>query len=92
MTLWDSVCELDKLEAFEGFAVSFEEQNELWKAFFMNSSPETLPLPGEWDTKLNEMQRLLVIRYIRPDRALLSCATFVATNRGWNSQNLLHLT
>ena len=82
LTLWDSVCEIDNLEAFEGFAISFGEQLQLWKAYFMDSSPETMSLPGEWDTKLNEMQRLLVIRYIRPDRALLSCASFVATNMG----------
>jgi dynein heavy chain len=82
ITLWDSVCELAKLEVFEGFEIAFEEKLEAWKAFFMDSAPETLPFPGEWDNKLNELQRLLVVRYIRPDRALLMCAKFVSTNMG----------
>lgn len=27
-----------------------------------------MPLPGEWDNKLNEFQKLIVLRSIRPDK------------------------
>ena len=38
INLWDSVCELDNLDAFEGFASSFEAEMPHWKTFFMDSA------------------------------------------------------
>ena len=82
INLWDSVCELDNLDAFEGFASSFEAEMPNWKTFFMDSAPELLDLPGEWQNKLNGLQHFICMRYIRPDRALLMCTKYVANNLG----------
>ena len=38
----------------------------------MHELAETEPLPGEWNKKLTEFQKLLLIRAVRPDR--LRCA------------------
>jgi len=48
----------------------------------MDSAPELLDLPGEWQNKLNGLQHFICMRYIRPDRALLMCTKYVANNLG----------
>jgi dynein heavy chain len=70
------------LSAFSGLIGSIEQSEREWKAWFMNSEPETIQLPGEWENKLNDLQRMLIIRSFRPDRILFCAQMFVATNLG----------
>lgn len=67
---WDNITELELLPAFTGLMSSIEQSEREWKAWFMSSEAETLPLPMDWDNKLNDLQRLLVIRSLRSDRLL----------------------
>ena len=81
-TAWDNVSELDKLPGFATLASSLEQSEREWKAWFMSSEPEESQLPGEWDNKLNDMQRLLVLRSLRPDRIVFAVQNFIAANLG----------
>ncbi len=79
---WDNVTELEKLASFSGFGNALEQYSRDWKLWFMSDAPESKPLPGEWDNKLNEMQKMVIIRSLRPDRALFATSTFIAHNLG----------
>ena len=48
----------------------------------MQAEPETSPLPGEWENKCSELQRLNLIRFLRPDRVIFGASMFVANNLG----------
>ncbi|CEL98551.1 unnamed protein product [Vitrella brassicaformis CCMP3155] len=76
--MWDGITELDKLESFKGFPSSFEQTLREWKKWYMSAEPEKEGLPGEWDTRLDPLQKLLLVRCLRPDRALPAATNFVA--------------
>ena len=53
-----------------------------WKKWYLSAAPEQESLPGDWDNKLSELQRMLVVRSLRLDRAGFTAASFVETNIG----------
>ncbi|KAJ3056563.1 Dynein heavy chain 2, axonemal [Rhizophlyctis rosea] len=79
---WDNITELETIPAFSGLISSIEQSERDWKNWFMSSEPEELPLPGEWENKLNDLQRMLVIRSLRTDRVIFCAAKFVVANLG----------
>lgn len=48
----------------------------------MSSQSEADPLPGEWDGKASDLQRMVIIRCLRPDRFLQAAAKFVSIHLG----------
>jgi dynein heavy chain len=79
---WDNITELESLPPFNGLVSSFEQNERDWKAWYLSSSPEETPLPAEWENKLGELQKMLIIRSIRVDRVLFCSTSFVANNLG----------
>lgn len=93
---WQSVVELSQLEILagedeQGNAVTempFESlQNEIMESsrrfrdWHDLERPEESPLPGDWK-KIPEINKLLVIRALRPDRFLPAMSTFVKNEMG----------
>lgn len=64
------------------FSCSPEQSPREWKAWFLSAKPEESPLPGDWENKCSDLQRLCVLRSLRPDRILFSAATYVSNNLG----------
>ena len=81
-TAWDQVMELDKLSAFKGIGASFEQYARDWYSWWSSARPEDSPLPGDWDSKLGEMQKCLVLRCLRMDRIVFAMTKFVANSIG----------
>ncbi|KAI8923518.1 dynein heavy chain and region D6 of dynein motor-domain-containing protein [Entophlyctis helioformis] len=79
---WDNLTELDGLATLAGVVSSIEQSEREWKAWFMSSEPDELALPGDWENKLNDLQKMLVVRSLRPDRVIFCASTFVANNLG----------
>ena len=48
----------------------------------MSPAPEQESLPGEWESKCNEMQKMVVLRCLRQDRVLRAASGFVSVNLG----------
>ncbi len=80
--LWDNITELSKLSNFHGVIESFEQYPRDWHAWFQSAEPETAPLPGEWDSSLNELQRMIIVRSLRPDRVSFCALKFIVNNLG----------
>lgn len=79
---WDNVTELDKLPNFHGIVTSFEQYPRDWNIWYTSSEPENTPLPGEWENACNELQRMLVVRSLRPDRVSFTATSFIVNNLG----------
>ncbi|XP_061138372.1 dynein axonemal heavy chain 2 [Syngnathus typhle] len=79
---WDNVTELDKLANFHGIMGSFEKHPRDWKLWFTSAEPEKSPLPGDWENNCNELQRMLIVRSLRPDRVLFCATTFIVNYLG----------
>jgi len=76
--MWDNIQEVEKLENFRGFQTTFEQTLRDWRKWFMSPEPEREPLPGEWDARLDALQKLIVVRCIRTDRVIPAVAQFVS--------------
>ena len=79
---WDGICELDKLPAFTGFSSSFDQSPREWRTLYQSDTPETEPLPGEWDGKVSDLQRMCILRCLRIDRLIMAVTRFVSENQG----------
>lgn len=80
---WDNVTELERtVPAFRGVVPSVEGAPGEWEAWYRSATPEATELPGEWEAKCSDLQRMLLVRCLRPDRVLFACAAFVANNLG----------
>merc|ERR1719454_2699960 len=76
---WDNIVELDaNLDTFKGFQSSFEQTLRDWKKWYSCGEPEREALPGDWDGRLDQMQKLIVVRCIRPDRVPTAVSMYVA--------------
>eukprot|EP00961_Rhodomonas_salina_P090321 1215348-Rhodomonas_salina.6 len=52
-----------------------------WRAYFDSNTCFKDALPGEWDAKLNQFQKLLVLRSLRSDKVQEGLMDFVSTVR-----------
>uniref|UniRef100_A0A7S1IC30 Dynein heavy chain n=1 Tax=Eutreptiella gymnastica TaxID=73025 RepID=A0A7S1IC30_9EUGL len=74
---WDNVYELDKLLAFHGISSSFEQGPSQWLEIYLSPNPEDAELPGDWQTKFDDLQRMIMIRCIRPDRVIFMVTRYI---------------
>jgi len=81
---WNCICDLDKMANFAGLVGAFTHNSKEWKRWYMSSTPETDPLPGEWDTKCDHLRKMIIIKTIRPDRVLFSASLFIKEKLGEN--------
>ncbi|KAF5831208.1 dynein-1-beta heavy chain, flagellar inner arm I1 complex [Dunaliella salina] len=79
---WDNVTELENLANFKGIVSSMESSNGEWERWYRQEEPETAELPSEWESKCNELQRLLLVRCLRPDRVIFCATSYVANSIG----------
>uniref|UniRef100_A0A8D0HGT5 Dynein axonemal heavy chain 2 n=1 Tax=Sphenodon punctatus TaxID=8508 RepID=A0A8D0HGT5_SPHPU len=79
---WDNITELDKLTNFHGIMNSFEQYPRDWSLWYTNPKPEKAMLPGEWENSCNQLQRMLVVRSLRPDRVAFCVTAFIVSNLG----------
>lgn len=53
-----------------------------WRALFDSSSPQTEPLPGDWQQRLGPFQRLLLLRALRQDKLTQAISRYVSDTMG----------
>ena len=83
---WDNVVELEQqVPHLIGVTKSFEENPGEWEDWYRNAEPEnprSAALPGEWEPKCNELQRMLLVRCLRMDRVEKAATSYVANSLG----------
>ncbi|KAI8807084.1 dynein heavy chain and region D6 of dynein motor-domain-containing protein [Cladochytrium replicatum] len=76
---WAEICRLTELPAFKGLRDTFKSQE--WKNALESNEPYEAVLPGRWNS-LNEFQKLLIVRTLRPERIIVSVMEFVKLKLG----------
>ena len=79
---WDNINEIENIESFHGLMDSFDKNSGMWKEWFTSSKPEETKLPDNWHEKLNSLQKMCIIRALRPDRLLFAATQFISDNMG----------
>ncbi|KAH8871924.1 Dynein heavy chain 10, axonemal [Schistosoma japonicum] len=57
-------------------------KSEQWKDWYESDSPESLPIPGNYDEKLSKFQRLCLLRCFRIDRIYRAITLYVVDKMG----------
>jgi dynein heavy chain len=69
-------------DAFHGLCNDIKSKASSWADIFKSESPHTDRLPGDWETTLNEFQRLLLIRFLREEKILFAVRRYVGCTIG----------
>ena len=76
------MCSLSTLPAFSGLIEEFEAQIKMWKRIHDSQEPYTQPLPRHWDADLRGVNRLCILRCLRPDQIANAVRAFIHTQLG----------
>jgi len=80
---WDEICRMsESLDVFGEFLLTFRDQGDEWKEVYNSATPFNATFPGQWETCLNTMQKMIIIRCIRPDKVLPTITKFVSEKLG----------
>ncbi|KAL9644994.1 hypothetical protein ABK040_004487 [Willaertia magna] len=80
---WDAIYDIDrKLPFFHGIVRSFEEEGDEWRNWFFSEEPENEHLPSEWQTKVDDWSKMLIVRCLRPDRLIHMIKSFIIQKMG----------
>jgi len=79
--IWNEVTALSTLDAFKGYDESWSDPEMMkgYKAIFESNESHRVALPGKFN-ELNGLQRMCMLRTIRPDKILLAAQDFVIAN------------
>lgn len=67
---------------FQGFEDYFMKHHDRFKAFYESPKNEITPLPEQWNDKLTDFQKLIVIKAVRNDKLIFSLINYVESSIG----------
>uniref|UniRef100_A0A8B9EN99 Dynein axonemal heavy chain 12 n=1 Tax=Anser cygnoides TaxID=8845 RepID=A0A8B9EN99_ANSCY len=53
-----------------------------WQKIYESKEPQNFPLPEQWNNTLNELQKMIILRCLRPDKIGPAITTFVTDKLG----------
>jgi dynein heavy chain, axonemal len=80
-TSWGGIKALSSMDEFRNLDKDIEGSAKRWKKFIEAECPEKEKFPGEWKTK-SALQRLCMMRALRPDRMSYAVRTFIEEKLG----------
>uniref|UniRef100_A0A670IHN2 Dynein axonemal heavy chain 12 n=1 Tax=Podarcis muralis TaxID=64176 RepID=A0A670IHN2_PODMU len=78
---WDELCRASDMTAFKGLRRRIVQLKE-WRKIYDSKEPQNVPLPKPWNTNLNEIKKMIVLRCLRPDKISPAITTFVTDKLG----------
>ncbi|XP_052396332.1 dynein axonemal heavy chain 12 [Carassius gibelio] len=79
---WDEICRASDLPALQGLKESFIKSPESFLPIYDSKEPYNTALPKPWCDKLNELQKMIIYRSLRPDKIDLAISKFVTDKLG----------
>ncbi|TYZ58261.1 hypothetical protein PybrP1_007938 [[Pythium] brassicae (nom. inval.)] len=81
--LWRRVRRLEEsVASLQKLTTHIKSDADEWREWFEADAPEAKPLPGPYRVSATPLQRLHVVRVLRPDRTLAALEAFVAAQLG----------
>ncbi|XP_028280327.1 dynein heavy chain 11, axonemal isoform X1 [Parambassis ranga] len=78
---WGAIKTISTMEDFSGLDRDIENSPKRWRKIIESSCPEKERLPQDWKNK-SSLQKLIILRALRPDRMTYSLRNFVEESLG----------
>ena len=79
---WKRILALENLDIFNGFTKSFIDNQDIFKKYYDSTIPHKESLTNEWDKKLDQFHKLIILRAIRPDKMNGALQDFISNSIG----------
>ncbi|XP_073425921.1 dynein axonemal heavy chain 12 [Dendrobates tinctorius] len=79
---WDEICRAADLPSFKGMREHFTENPDEWHVLYDSREPYNVPLPNPYNEKLNELQKMIILRCLRPDKMSPAVTNYVTDKLG----------
>uniref|UniRef100_A0A663MBB6 Dynein axonemal heavy chain 12 n=1 Tax=Athene cunicularia TaxID=194338 RepID=A0A663MBB6_ATHCN len=77
---WDELCRASEIPALKG--LRYSKMLLEWQKIYDSKEPQSLPLPKQLNNTLNELQKMIILRCLRPDKIGPAITTFVTDKLG----------
>ncbi|OWK63542.1 Dynein heavy chain 7, axonemal [Lonchura striata] len=79
---WDELCRASEFPAMERLRSHVSENISEWQKMYDSKEPHNFPLPEELNNSLTELQKIIVLRCLRPDKIGPAITAFVTEKLG----------
>ncbi|CAK9804539.1 Dynein axonemal heavy chain 1 [Anthophora plagiata] len=79
---WKEIQALENLPYFEKFVESFKQSMAQFKSVFDAQEAHLAPYPEPWESKLDDFQKMLILKCLRPDKVTNSMQLYLAKHLG----------
>ncbi|XP_068600100.1 dynein axonemal heavy chain 12 [Brachionichthys hirsutus] len=79
---WDEICRASELPGLQGLKEAFIKQSGDFKPVYESKEPWNTPLPPAWTERLNDLQKMIIFRCLRPDKIVPAVTKYVTGKLG----------
>ncbi|XP_069874841.1 dynein axonemal heavy chain 12 isoform X3 [Dipodomys merriami] len=79
---WEEICRASEFPAFKGLRDHFHEHKDEWREIYDSKEPYNVKLPEPMDKNLNELQKIIILRCLRPDKITPAITNYVTDKLG----------
>ncbi|XP_039655501.1 dynein heavy chain 7, axonemal isoform X3 [Perca fluviatilis] len=79
---WDEICRASELPGLQGIKEAFIKGPEDFKTIYDSKDPSSTPLPTPWCEQLNDLQKMIIVRCLRPDKIVPAVIKYVTGRLG----------
>ncbi|KFO19799.1 Dynein heavy chain 7, axonemal [Fukomys damarensis] len=79
---WEEICRASEFPAFRGFRKHFCENIYEWREIYDSKEPHNAKFPAPMDKTLNELQKIIILRCLRPDKITPAITNYVTDKLG----------
>ncbi|CAJ1084997.1 dynein heavy chain 12%2C axonemal [Xyrichtys novacula] len=79
---WDEICRASDLPGIQGIKEAFIQSPGDFKPIYDSKEPCNTPLPTPWCDRLNELQKMIIVRCLRPDKIVPAVTKYVTGKLG----------
>ncbi|XP_029012096.1 dynein axonemal heavy chain 12 [Betta splendens] len=79
---WDELCRASELPGLQGIKEAFIKNPGDFRPIYDSKEPWNTSLPSPWCEKLNELQKMILVRCLRPDKIVPSVTEYVTKKLG----------
>ncbi|XP_076022383.1 dynein axonemal heavy chain 12 [Genypterus blacodes] len=79
---WDEICRASELTGLQGIREAFIKSPQDFKSLYDSKEPYNTQLPQPWCEQLSDLQKMIVVRCLRPDKIVPAVAKYVTDKLG----------